>query len=153
MTLSDILTHKGTDVHTIGPAALDDVVDRLVEYGIGSLVVCESSARGSDVRVIGIITERDVLRAQATHRAPLDKMTVADAMSTELTTALPTDELETAMRLMTHHRVRHLPVMDDNGRLFGIISIGDIVKAQHDELLITNHYMSKELADRRGYWW
>jgi CBS domain-containing protein len=154
MTLSDILEHKGSNVHTIGPAAsLDDVVDQLVQYNVGSLVVCESSSRGTDIRVIGIITERDILRAQAAHRAPLDQITVADAMSRELITALPTDQLDTAMRLMTHHRVRHLPVMDDTGRLFGIISIGDVVKAQHDELLIANHYMSRELADRDGYWW
>jgi CBS domain-containing protein len=57
------------------------------------------------------------------------------------------------MHLMTEHRVRHLPVMDQSGQLHGIVSIGDVVKAQYDELTVAAHWMSKELADRNGYWW
>ena len=147
MTLHSILREKGFHVHSIGPGALlDEVVQVLVRHNVGSLVVCEPASKGTDIHVIGIITERDVLRAQAAHRAPLEQITVATAMSTDLITAEISDELEDAMRLMTKHRVRHLPVMDE-GRLCGIISIGDVMKANHEELALANCFMSKALLD------
>ncbi len=146
MKLFEILRVKGSEVHTIGPAAtLDEVVEELVSYNIGSLVVCESSARGTDVRMIGIITERDILQAQASHRAPLEKMLVADVMSTDLITAEPHDPIEKAMQLMTKHRVRHLPILDGE-QLYGLISIGDVVKAHHDQLEMENHFMKSYIS-------
>ena len=141
MRLQDILYRKGCDVHIIGPeATLDDVVAELVKYNVGSLVVCESVSKGTDIQVIGIITERDILRAQAEHRATLEELTVGATMSTELVTACPDDRIDRAMKLMTEHRIRHLPVMLE-GQLRGIISIGDVVKTHHDELEVENYYM------------
>jgi CBS domain-containing protein len=141
MTLRDILRVKGTDVHTIGPdATLDDVVQELVRYNIGSLVVCECATEDDQPTMIGIITERDILRAQAAHKAPLEKLRVAGAMSKNLITASPDDRIEDAMGLMTDNRVRHLPIVV-KGRLQGMISIGDVVKAHHDQLEMENHYM------------
>ena len=61
-------------------------------------------------------------------------------MSTNLVTAAPADRVEEAMRLMTEHRVRHLPIIED-GQLVGVISIGDVVKAQYDQLVAENHHM------------
>lgn len=140
MRLHDILHDKGFCVRTIPPrATLEEVVDELVRHNVGSLIVSESAAR-DDLDVLGIITERDVLRTLAATRQPLHALTVAAAMTAELVTARAGDGLEEAMRLMTHHRVRHLPVFDE-GRLLGIISIGDIVKVHHDELAVVNHYM------------
>lgn len=141
MNLHDILLAKGTEVHTISPAAmLDDVVRELVRNNIGSLVVCETARMGAQTCMIGIITERDILRAQAAHEAPLEQLRVASVMTSHLITAAPDDPIEHAMRLMTEHRVRHLPVVQD-GRLCGLVSIGDIVKAHHDLLEMENYYM------------
>jgi CBS domain-containing protein len=138
MTLREILRVKGSKVFTIHPqATLDEVVQKLVRHNIGSLVVCEDD----DLReAVGIITERDILRACAARRAPLDQLVAADCMSTKLVTGAFNDTVEDIMGLMTEHRVRHMPVME-NGTLVGIISIGDVVKAHHDALTMENHYL------------
>ena len=107
MILRDILTEKGTEVHLIGPdASLDDAVGELVRCNVGSLIVCGSSFEGGQPSVLGIITERDILRAQAAHRAPLEQLRVISTMSKHLVTAAPTDSIEYAMRIMTERRVR-----------------------------------------------
>ena len=158
MKLREILRVKGTDVHCIGPdALLDEVVQELVRHNVGSLMVCEAVSRGADIRVIGIITERDVLRSIANRAEPLVGVRVADAMSADLVTADPDDSIQHAMRLMTSRRIRHLPITSD-GQLQGIVSIGDIVKSHHDQLEMENHFMCRyirgegaELATALGH--
>lgn len=141
MLLQDILRNKGGQVLSIEPkATLDDVVQRLVKHNCGSLVVCETRADGQQGPMVGIVTERDILRACAARRGPLDSILVAQVMTTQVVTGSPTDPLEDAMGQMTEHRVRHLPVLD-GGELIGMISIGDVVKAQHDQFAVENHYM------------
>jgi len=138
MTLRDILLAKGSAVHTIHPqASLDDVAQTLVRCNCGSLVVTQSDASAP---MLGIITERDVLRECAARRAPLAEIRVCDAMTRDVTLGSPCDSVEDIMGLMTNLRIRHLPVID-GGRLVGIISIGDIVKAHHDSLTMENHYL------------
>jgi CBS domain-containing protein len=150
MTLHEILQAKGTEIHSIGPdATLDEVIRELVRYNIGSLIVCESAARGTDIRMIGIITERDVMRKQDACPAPLPQIRVADTMTHHLITAEPDDRIEHAMRLMTQHRIRHLPVLQQ-GQLCGVISIGDIVKAHHDQLEMENHFMTSYIRGEGG---
>jgi CBS domain-containing protein len=80
------------------------------------------------------------LKAQAANRVPLTELPVAKFMSSALVTAGPDDDISVAMGLMTTHRIRHLPVIED-GYLHGLVSIGDVVKAQHDELEMENHHM------------
>jgi len=141
MTLKDILLEKGYAVHTIGPeATLEDVVQTLVRHNCGSLVVCEQTTVGDEPQVVGIITERDILRACAARKAPLDKQRVADVMTGNLITGSPTDSVEDTMGLLTEKRIRHLPILEE-GRLRGIISIGDVVKAQHQQMAVENHYL------------
>lgn len=142
MMLQEILRRKGSKVHAIGPdATLDLVVHKLIDNNCGSLVVCE---RPDDCEspgvLLGIITERDILRACASRRGSLDQLRVAETMSRELVTASPTDSIDDIMGLMTERRIRHLPIMVD-GKLAGIISIGDVVKAHHDEVALENHYL------------
>jgi len=140
MFVSNVLRTKGTEIRTIAPlASADDVVQELVKFNVGSLVVMETGA-GGEAQMVGIVTERDILRALAAHRKPLDGLLVREVMSTDVIVTSLEDKLQVAMRLMTEHRIRHLPVTD-NGRLIGIISIGDIVKAHHDELEMENHHM------------
>ncbi len=135
MNLKDILRDKGQEVFTIGPAAtLQDVVDLLVQHNCGSALVMEGD------RIAGIITERDILRAAAQEGRHLRDCVVNDHMTVDLLIGTPEDPIGKVMGMMTENRVRHLPVVSDE-RLVGIVSIGDIVKAQHHQLSIENHYL------------
>lgn len=135
MTLQQILHVKGREVFSISPdKSLQDVVDMLVDRNCGSLVVCEGE------QMVGIITERDILRACAEQSEPLTSIPVAVRMTRNVVTCSPDEEMETVMGLMTDHRVRHMPLLEE-GRLVGLISIGDVVKAEHDHLCLENHYL------------
>lgn len=135
MLVRDILSDKGKLVHTCSPDdSLADVVDLLVGHNIGSLVVLEEG------EMVGIITERDILRASAATRGPLEFLTVRERMTRCPVVAAPQHDVSDVMCVMTERRIRHLPVVE-GGRLVGIISIGDTVKAQHDELCRENHYL------------
>ena len=137
MLLKDLLEKKSKDVHTISSnASADDVVMELVRLNIGSLLV-RDSPRGP---ILGIITERDILRACAAHKAALDELRVAELMSRELIVGSPEDSIDDTMGLLTEKRIRHLPVVHNN-QLVGLISIGDVVKWQHDSLSMENHYL------------
>jgi CBS domain-containing protein len=142
MFLRDILNAKGSVVHTIDAAAsLEEVVQQLVRHNCGSLVVYDES---SSQRMVGIITERDILRACAAGKTALSKFKVIDAMSANLIVGSPGDSVEDTMGLMTNKRIRHLPVIEDD-QLLGLVSIGDIVKMQHDRLTMENHYLKSYL--------
>ena len=139
MLLHDILKAKGSTVYAIHPeATVKDVVHRLVEHNVGSLIVCEG---GSTERpILGIVTERDILRACASGHGPLESTPVAEVMSKEMVTGTPSCTVEQTMGLMTEKRIRHLPVLCE-GKLVGMVSIGDVVKAQHDHLAMENRFM------------
>lgn len=142
MFLRDILNAKGPVVHTIdADASLEEVVQQLVRHNCGSLVVYDKS---SSQRMVGIITERDILRAFAARKTALSKRKVSDAMSANLVVGSPGDSVEDTMGLMTNKRIRHLPVVEDD-ELLGLVSIGDIVKMQHDQLTMENHYLKSYL--------
>ena len=140
MTLKEILEAKGSTVYTIGPdAALDEVTRELVRHNVGSLLVVERDLAEGE-RVLGIVTERDILRFCASGKGSLSGVKASEVMTAELETASPSDRVESIMGLMTGKRIRHLPVLSE-GRLVGIVSIGDIVKAQHDRLAMENQFM------------
>ena len=148
MKLHEILSAKGSTVHSISPeATLQDAVRALVEHRIGSLVVCRPDAAGKD-ELLGIITERDILHACVAGSRPLVEVKVVEAMSSSLVTGAPDDEVEAVMGLMTTRRIRHLPVVCE-GRLAGMISIGDVVKAQHDRLAMENRFMKDYIGSQR----
>jgi CBS domain-containing protein len=135
MLVRDILQNKGVTVHACSPDdTLSDVVDLLVRHNIGSLVVSTSG------EMVGIITERDILRAVASTGGPLEFLRVHERMTRCPLVAAPSDDVADAMCTMTERRIRHLPVVEQ-GKLVGIISIGDLVKAQYDELCRENHYL------------
>ncbi len=91
--------------------------------------------------MVGIISERDILRAWAANRSSLDPLRVSEIMTREVATCAPHDSVQDAMGMMTERRIRHLPIIDDRGELVGIVSIGDLVKHQHDQLTMENHYL------------
>ncbi len=139
MILKEILGVKGSTVHCIGPdATFDEAVRKLVEHNVGSLVVCPAGDQAQ--RPVGIVTERDFLRHCASGKCSAGPAKVSDVMSTELVTASPADRVEQIMGVMTEKRLRHLPVCEE-GRLVGLVSIGDVVKAQHDRLALENKLM------------
>jgi CBS domain-containing protein len=143
MILREILQTKGTRVHTIDACdTLEDVVQQLVRHNVGSLLVYDS--RSASQQMVGIITERDILRACASQRGTLSELRVADVMTKNVVVGSPNDSIEDAMGQMTNRRIRHMPVVED-GELVGLISIGDIVKAQHDRLTMENHYLMNYL--------
>ena len=94
--------------------------------------------------MVGIITERDILKACALRQTPLSTLRVADAMTIDVVVGSPCDSVEDTMGLMTEMRIRHLPVVED-GQLLGLVSIGDVVKMQHDRLTMENHYLKSYL--------
>jgi len=140
MRLQDILAVKGTIVFTTSPeVSLAEVVRQMVEHNIGSMLVCERDL-GLGERLVGIITERDMLRFFAMGNCDLATIRVAEVMTTKLITARPTDSVADLMGVMTTHRIRHVPVMSEE-RLVGMVSIGDLLKAQHDHLICENQFM------------
>ena len=135
MRVHEILKGKGDSVYQISPdATMAEAVDRLVKFNIGSLLVTNGES------IVGIITERDVLKAIAGGTKALGDLVVENFMTKDLVTGNSNDEVAEIMGLMTSHRVRHLPIIDDD-RLAGMISIGDVVKTQYELLAVENHYL------------
>jgi CBS domain-containing protein len=123
MTVARILDEKGRDVFTTQPhRTLKEVVELLAERGVGAVVVSDAS-----LRVLGILSERDLVRVIAKHGAPALDDPVSRHMTPKVITVTRDDTIDQAMQTMTTGRFRHLPVVED-GRLIGIISIGDVVK-------------------------
>ncbi len=130
MNVQSILGVKGADVSTIGQAAsLSEAARQLRELGIGALVVS-----GDGTTIEGILSERDVVSALDAHGASALSCTVGSAMSSDVFTCRLDDPVEHLMELMTTRRVRHVPVVDDDGAMQGIVSIGDVVKGRLGQL-------------------
>ncbi|NDU71153.1 CBS domain-containing protein [Actinomadura sp. DSM 109109] len=129
MRIRDILRRKGDAVATVRPdATVRQLLAVLAEHNIGAAVV---SPDGSAIS--GIVSERDVVRRLHEHGAALLDRPVSEIMTAEVRTCGPDDRVDDLRHAMTEHRFRHVPVIGD-GRLAGIVSIGDVVKSAIDEL-------------------
>ena len=128
MKVEGILRSKGTNVVTANPSAtVASIVQRLHQKRIGAIVVTENG------RVLGMISERDVVRGLADHGPAILDRQVADLMTRTVHSCSRDDSVKHLMSEMTRKRIRHLPVIDD-GVLCGIVSIGDVVKNRLDEV-------------------
>src|SRR6476660_7552474 len=128
MTVASILKQKGADVATISPDAdIKSAADWLHAKNIGALLVV------SDDAILGLISERDIVHAFSRYGEAVASVPVKNIMSQTLIAVVPEDDLNHVMRLMTRHRVRHMPVLRDR-KLAGIISIGDVVKHRLDDM-------------------
>jgi len=128
MTVETILKQKGAEVATIGPdASVKRAADWLHARNIGTLVVM------GDQGILGLISEREIVHAFSRYGEAVATLRVKDVMKYGATTVVPEDSINRVMNLMTRHRVRHMPVLRD-GKLAGIISIGDVVKHRLDDL-------------------
>jgi CBS domain-containing protein len=129
MRIRDVLRSKGYTVYTINPyATVNDLLAALAAHNVGALVV---SADGSTVD--GIVSERDIARRVYDRGVAVLNGPVAAIMTSTVTTCTEDDNVEDLMRLMTDHRIRHVPVLREN-MLVGLISIGDVVKSRIGEL-------------------
>jgi CBS domain-containing protein len=139
MTVKHILAEKGGEVFTLAPSApVMDALKTMADHNVGALVVATP-----DKVIKGILSERDVVRGLGrTGRDILDK-TVADLMTAKVRTCTEEATVPELMELMTKGRFRHLPVERD-GKLVGIISIGDVVKRRIEEI-------EREAEDIRSY--
>lgn len=135
MKVSDILSTKGSAVTTITPdRTVADAVRLLVEQRIGALVVVDDNG------IQGIISERDVLRLTDEDPGQLHTLRVREAMTRELVVGEAGDDIDYVMEILTKNRIRHLPIVKD-GRLTGILSIGDVVNALRSGLETENRYL------------
>lgn len=124
MGIAGVLHAKGTDVACVGPdTSVEVIVAEMNTRRIGAMLVIDGES------VVGLVSERDVIRALAGHREQVLSLAARDIMTTPVLTIAPGDSVVAALALMTDRRVRHLPVVD-SGHLAGLVSIGDLVKAR-----------------------
>ncbi len=127
MFVSDILSKKGGLVHTVTPGtSVGQVAQQLSLRRIGSVLVLDDEA------VAGIVSERDLVRAFASHGAAAMELEARHVMTRDVVSCDPDDSIDRVMELMTRGRFRHLPVVR-HGELLGLVSIGDVVKARLEE--------------------
>jgi len=141
MRVSDVLASKGSGaVFTIGPdASIRELLDVLAERNIGAVVVSEDGHT-----MLGIVSERDIVRKLRDVDNARD-MPVTSIMTTDVRVCSPEDSFGSLMLVMTEHRVRHVPVLDD-GELVGVLSIGDAVKYRTDQLEFERDQLNKYVA-------
>jgi len=128
MRIADVLRTKGDAVATITPqTSVGGLLNELALHNIGAMVVVSPDG------LVGIVSERDVVRKLHEVGADLLRRPVSDIMTTLVATCTPNDSVDSLSALMTKNRVRHVPVVVD-GRLAGIVSIGDVVKTRMEQL-------------------
>ena len=128
MFVSDILSQKGGLVFSVTPGTtVDEVAKQLSVRRIGSVLVLSDQST-----VVGIVSERDLVRALATHGAAAMELEIRQIMTRDVVTCHPDDSIDEVMQTMTSGRFRHLPVVH-HGELLGLVSIGDVVKARLEE--------------------
>jgi CBS domain-containing protein len=142
MKIADILETKGRTVHSVLPwLTVAEVVERLGKLGVGAVLVCESET------IKGIVSERDIVRALRKHGAALLTIPVSEVMTRYVETCDPEETVAHAMARMTAGRYRHLPVLV-NGRLVGMVSIGDLVKHRVREMELETGVLRDALIAR-----
>jgi CBS domain-containing protein len=139
MAVAHILKQKGSTVISVAPGdSVQSIVDTLSKHRIGAVLVIDKAGG-----IAGIVSERDVVRAMAGDAAAVSRKTAADIMTSKVRTCSPNDTETDLVTLMTEHRIRHLPVVA-NGKLAGMISIGDVVKHRMD-------MMEREAEEMKTY--
>jgi CBS domain-containing protein len=144
MKVASILRAKGLHVETVAPdTLLSSVAWTLRSRAIGALVVVDG--HGS---IAGVISERDIVNGLAEHGADLLGMRVSQVMNRSVVSCTPADNITRVMAQMTRYRIRHV-VVTEEGRLHGIVSIGDVVKHRLDELELEANVLRETLIARR----
>ncbi|MFN3842037.1 MAG: CBS domain-containing protein [Rehaibacterium terrae] len=139
-TVRQLLEEKERRLIAIAPeAAVLDAIRLMAEHGIGAVLVMEGG------RLVGILSERDYARKVILQGRSSSSTTVREVMTAPVVTVTPDHSSDTCMQLVTHERIRHLPVVED-GRVVGVVSIGDLVKAviedQQEEIQHLHRYIA-----------
>lgn len=146
MQVTEILGAKGSDVVTVPPnTPLSDITGTLKRHGIGAVLV-----QSDDKELLGILSERDIVRRIAEFGAGCLTQPASEAMTRDLVTCSPDTEIESLMEKMVASHIRHLPVMK-NGTLVGIVSIGDVVDGMVKDLKWTRDALLEHVA-RSAAW-
>ncbi len=141
MKVQDILQKKSSDVFTVHPQqTLNEASQILATHNIGALVVVNEQRH-----LIGILSERDIVHQLAQKGEATGSMTIGEVMTTDVVIAVPDDDVAYLSNTMTNNRIRHLPVLQD-GNLVGIVSIGDVVKAQLNFYEGESHYLQQYIT-------
>jgi CBS domain-containing protein len=144
MKLKDILKNKGSKVWAVkANQTIHDALEVLVNQKIGALLVY-----GENDQIVGIISERDIMRGFFHKGKDLETMPVTDWMTQNVIIGSPEDDTSYLMGVMTEKRVRHIPVIS-GGKLEGIISIGDVVKSQLQDSQYEIHYLKEYIYGSR----
>ena len=140
MTVAAILAQKGRDVETAQPGiTLGEATTRLAERKIGALVIVEGAGN-----IVGILSERDIVRAIARSRREVLDQAVETVMTRRVVTCSDAETINDVMTRMTRGKFRHLPVTDEDNKLTGIISIGDVVRVRIEQV-------EQEAEEMRAY--
>ncbi|MFC9894887.1 CBS domain-containing protein [Nocardia sp. NPDC127579] len=143
MRIAEILRRKGNAVATVTPeTTVRTLLGILAEHNIGAVVVTPD-----DAEIAGIVSERDVVRRLHEFGAQVLDRPVSDIMTRAVRTCSPADHVDGLRTTMTEHRIRHLPVVQD-GRLIGIVSIGDVVKSAISELASERQQLTEYIQGR-----
>jgi CBS domain-containing protein len=142
MLAKDILNNRQRDpITTKVSASVAVAMDLLITNAIGCLLVT-----GETEELIGIISDKDIFRHMHKHPNDFKTATVGDLMSTNLIVGVPDDEVGYLAGIMTNNRIRHIPIVEGR-RLAGLISIGDVVKIQLENIQIENRYLREYIQD------
>ncbi len=143
-TVQDLLDRKGTDVHAIGPdASVIDAAQLMNQHGVGGLLVL-----GGEGEILGIFTERDILRRVVAAGLDATRIKVGDVATPQVITCLPATSLDECAAIMSSRRVRHLPVVSAAG-LHGLVTSGDVLAHRVAESEATIEYMNSYMFDIR----
>jgi CBS domain-containing protein len=141
--VQDILAMKGNAVHTVAPGATAlEAIKRMNQHKIGALLVMDQ------VQVVGIFTERDVLRRVVGMERSPSEMKVSEVMTADVICVQPEADLDEVSQIMKEKKIRHVPVCDSEGKLQGMISIGDVNAYHASNQEATIHFLSEYIYGR-----
>ena len=141
MKIKDISRISGRQVTTIVPdASITEAIEKMVTNSIGALPVCEA-----DGKLMGIITERDIIKWLHNHDKPAEKTKIKNVMTADVIIGLPEDDIDELLKVMTEKSIRHLPVMTGD-RVIGILSIRDVIEEKLSECHTQVRYLHDYIA-------
>jgi CBS domain-containing protein len=139
--IADLLRHKGSEVMTAAPGlSVSGLLEDLARHNIGAMVVVDETGT-----LVGIVSERDVVRRLNERGAEVLRAPVSEIMTTQVVTCEPGEAVDNLAAIMTKRRIRHMPVVEDN-RLVGLVSIGDVVRSRIQQLESQSELLESYIA-------
>lgn len=141
--IKEVLEHKGADVFLVRPTnTVYEAIQEMVNHNIGAVLVVSE-----DDKLVGIFTERDILKQCVRRSDRLKTTKVESVMTTDLIIGLPDDEVDYLEGIMTANKIRHIPILEDS-RIVGIVSIGDLVKSRLQDVQYENRYLKEYIMGK-----